>query len=145
MFPENVTSSLDHLARLGILDYDAAADIAGTAPRYYGKPSPYVSTLLDTPLDRATFSYNAQNSVLPPTILGMPTIPTLFKTALGLIGLYWGGKGVLYAGTKIRNFSFKNLFKWKKSTPAPTAPAKKSAISRIGDWFKNLKLKKVRP
>ncbi len=145
MFPESVTSSLDHLARLGILDYDAAADIAGTAPRYYGKPSPYVSTALNTPMDYTTFSYNNPNSVIPSTILGMPTIPTLFKTAIGLLGLYWGGKGLLYTGTKIKNFSFKNLFKWKKSTPPPTPPAKQSIFAKIGNWFKNLKPKKVCP
>lgn len=38
MFPIDVTSKLDMLAREGVLNYDAASYIAGTEPRYYNYP-----------------------------------------------------------------------------------------------------------
>ena len=57
MLSGNLTANLDNLARIGVIDFDAAAYIAGTNPRFYGAPNAYTSPFVDTPMDYTTFSY----------------------------------------------------------------------------------------
>ena len=115
MLPPNVTAGLDHLASIGVLDYDAAADIAGSRPRYYGHPQGYVSPFVGTPMDNFSFS----NQYNPDGINygGQRNWLRLLATgALALGGLYFGGKLFLHFGQGIKNLSFKNLFKSSKKT-----------------------------
>ena len=124
MLSPNVTANLDHLASLGILDYDAAAHIAGTAPRYIGSPTHYVSPTVMTPLDYTNFSYNPGCRAYPGYnpfynygqyngLFGIPW-KTVFGTAGILGGLYICGKLFLAGITGIQNFSVKGFFKNSK-------------------------------
>lgn len=126
MLAGNITANLDNLATLGVIDYDGAAYIAGSRPRFYGAPNAYTSPFVDTPMDYTTFSYNQNRQ---PT----PWWKTIFKGALALGALYFGGKFLLKTGKGVKALSPKNWFSGKKpAAPAvPPAPAKTS-------WFKNI-------
>lgn len=113
MLPSNVTANLDYLASLGVLDYDAAADIAGTKPRYYGSPQYYVPPIVMTPMD--TFTFSKDSGVNPfsggsSLSTGMPLLKTIGGWVLGLGGLYLGGKVFLNIAKGVKSFSLKNLF-----------------------------------
>lgn len=118
MLPTNVTANLDYLASLGVLDYDAAAHIAGTKPRYYGSPQHYISPVVMTPMDSFTpsTSTGSSNPFAPVSAAssGGSWLGFLGKAAVGLVGLYFGGKLFLKAGNGIKSFSLKNLFSRSK-------------------------------
>jgi len=120
MLSPNVTASLDHLANLGILDYDAAAHIAGSNPRYYGSPKYYVPPIVMTPMDYTTFSYN--KSLNPFVSCGQPGACTripwklIFGGGLALGGFYFVGKLFSAAVAGVRSFSLKDIFKNGKKT-----------------------------
>ena len=135
MLPPNVTASLDRLASLGILDYDAAAHIAGTAPRYIGSPTCYVPPTVMTPMDYATFSYNPGcsyfNNYGQYSGCNMPW-KTIFSGVGILGGIYLLGKLFLAGLTGIQNFSLKNIFKSGKKVIQETIEDADIAARRGG-------------
>jgi hypothetical protein len=109
MLSPNVTASLDYLSSLGILDYDAAADIAGSKPRYYGYLQGYASPIVPTPMDSVSFTqYNnrGERSWLKTAVIGF----------LGLGGLYLGGKALLGMFKSFDKISSKNFLSRGKKT-----------------------------
>ena len=101
MLPANAVINLDNLSTIGVLDYDAAAYLAGSRPRYYGAPvNGYAPIDVPTPMDYADFSYN-QNSRKNSFGIG-----TFFKGLLTLGGIYLGGKLLWKIGGK----RFKSFF-----------------------------------
>ena len=115
MLSPNVTQSLDYLSAIGVLDYDAAADIAGSRPRYGGRPTGFESPFVPTPLDYTNFSYNRAYSPTDVTIFGRPFWSVAFKTVLWVGGLLLGGNILLKMCQSVKNFKFKNLFVRKKN------------------------------
>ena len=88
MLSPGVTGSLDHLSNIGVLDYDAAADIAGSKPRYYGYLQGSASPIVPTPMDSVSFSNygnNPEHSWLKAAGIAL----------LGAGGLFLGGKVLL--------------------------------------------------
>ena len=114
MLSPNITSNLDYLASIGVLDYDAAADIAGSRPRYGGKPTGFESPFVYTPLDYTDFSYNRAASPNDITIFGRPFWNVALKAALWIGGILLGGNVLLKMCQGVKNFKFKNLFVSKK-------------------------------
>ena len=113
MLPTSVTANLDYLASLGVLDYDAAADIAGTKPRYYGSPQYYVPPAVMTPMDTISFSKSSGSNPFvsgSTASTGQPLWKTIGSWILGLGALYLGGKVFLNVAKGVKSFSFKNLF-----------------------------------
>ena len=113
MLSPNITSNLDYLASIGVLDYDAAADIAGSRPRYVGHPQHYVNPIVMTPMDSVTFSQSPNGDTY---VGGRPLWKVLLGGAVALGGLYFGGKLFLNSAQKVKSFSLKNLFKRGKKT-----------------------------
>lgn len=140
MLPTNVTANLDYLASLGVLDYDAAADIAGVKPRYYGSPKHYVDPVVMTPLDSFTPSSSSANfnpfKAAPTSGASVGSsigawVGFLVKAAIGLTGLYFGGKLFLKAGKGIKSFSLKNLFSRSKKTVKKAASNVRTGAQNI--------------
>lgn len=159
MLPPNVTANLDYLASLGVLDYDAAAHIAGTKPRFYGSPQHYIPPVVMTPMDSFTPSSSVTTSSNPfaPVNAASSTgswLGLMGKAALGLGGLYLGGKVFLKVAKGIKNFSLKGIFSKSKKTVTNAAsnipnPIKKSKLQRLknsisGAWNKIFSRKKIR-
>ena len=139
MLPQNVTASLDHLASLGILDYDAAAHIAGTQPRYMGSPTCYVPPTVMTPMDYTTFSYNPRYSCLGQYgQCNSQRIP--WRTILGgagiLGGIYLLGKLFLAGIIGAQNFSWKGIFKGTKKVMRGIAEDMEMTAKRGGKRVK---------
>ncbi|MBR6098956.1 hypothetical protein IKP85_04345 [bacterium] len=107
MLSPSITANLDYLASIGVLDYDAAADIAGTKPRYIGHPQHYVNPVVMTPMDSVTFSQSANGE----TYIGnKPFWKVLLNGALALGGIYLGGKIFLNIAKGTKKLSLKNIF-----------------------------------
>lgn len=135
MLSTEVTANLDYLASLGVLDYDAAAHIAGTRPRYYGSPSTYVPPVVMTSMDYYTPSSQASNSnpFAPQgaiSSIGFPSFRTIGKLLLGLGGLYLGGKAFLRIAQSVKGFSFNNLFSRGKKAASNAASGIQNGINQ---------------
>lgn len=125
MLSGNVTANLDHLATIGVIDYDAASYIAGNRPRFYGAPNSYTSPFVESPTDFTTFSYN-QN----------PQQPTswwkkILKYTLIIGGVYLGGKTLLKICKGVKYLSPKNWFSSGKKTPTTPTPTPAPKVSRF--------------
>ena len=109
MLSPSVTGSLDYLSSLGVLDYDAAADIAGSKPRYYGYLQGSVSPIVPTPMDSVSFSHYGQSQE-------NSWLKKIGIAFLGLGGLFLGGKVVLGIFKGMDKVASKKFgFKFKKS------------------------------
>lgn len=113
----NWVTSCDMLADAGIINFDAAAYITGTTPRYVG--SPQVPVYQISPLD---YSQPQQDefkltSSKDTSIVKNPVWKKVLFSFLAAGGLIWGAKKIgklpsalKNTGVKISDY-FKNLFK----------------------------------
>ena len=132
MLSGNITANLDNLASLGVINYDGAAYIAGSRPRFYGAPNAYTSPFVDTPMDYTSFSYN-QNRQQP-----VPWWRTFIKGALALGCLYFGGKFLLKTCKGVKKLSPTNWFSSGKKTPTPPSTPTGTTTPPKTSWFKNI-------
>ncbi len=118
MLPLNVTSNLDFLSNIGVLDFDAASYIAGSPPRYAGSPHGIVPPVVYTSMDGKGVplkdSFNGKYSSTP-----------LWKKVLfgGIVagGILAGFPGLLRTVKNIKLPSFKNIFSTGKQKLDNTA------------------------
>lgn len=135
MLEPHITMNLDHLANLGVLDYDAAASIAGSAPRYVGNPhNPFLQPTVYTPLDGKLFTPD------PDTFNGKSLydkenkIPTWKKILFGAVAL----ATLCAVGPMIKNFKFADLLKPFKWLGSNAKSGLSSAWQATTNFFKNI-------
>lgn len=115
MLPSNVTSNLDYLANLGILDFDAASYIAGTRPRYVGSPGRDIPPVVYTTLDGTNLkqpAYDNFNGKVSQT----PLWKKFLFGALAIGGMFFWGPQLVKLCRNLKLPSFKNLFSRGKNS-----------------------------
>lgn len=112
MLDPNITMNLDHLANLGVLDYDAAAHIAGCEPRYVGNPNnPFLQPTVYTPLDGKLFTPDTDTFNGKSLYDKENKTPMWKKILFGAVAV----ASLCAIVPMIKNFKFANLltpFKW---------------------------------
>ena len=141
MLDPNITMNLDHLANLGILDYDAAAHIAGCRPRYAGNPNnPFIPPVVHTPLDGALFNpapdtFNGKSLETPSKITDslFPNAPDWKKWLFGAV-VVLGGMSILRG---VKNFKLSNLFAPIKKLFGKSGTTASNVASNSSNFIKN--------
>ncbi len=109
MLPPNVTSNLDFLANIGVLDFDAASYIAGSQPRYIGSPQAILPPVVHTPMDGKHLAQpSADNFNGKTSSASLWTKILLSATAISLLIAKGSKIGKFVKGFKLP--SIKNLF-----------------------------------
>ena len=112
-------TNCDMLADAGIIDFDAAAYITGTKPRYYGSPNVPVYQLppLNSPQPSQDEFKPSSSTTTDNNLVKNPLWKKVLFSVLAAGGLIWGFKKISNLpamcknlGNKIVNF-FKNPFK----------------------------------
>ena len=110
-------TSCDMLADAGIIDFDAAAYITGTKPRYMGQPNVAIYQIpplnySQPPKDEFQNSAKSDNNIVK-----NPAWKKVLFSVLAAVGLIWGAKKIgklptVLKDTGVKNSDwFKNLFK----------------------------------
>ena len=71
MLPLNVVNDLDRLASEGIIDFDAAALLTGTRPRYIGNPQMPMLPPTEVPVNNGQFNQPSADTFMDPQT-GLP-------------------------------------------------------------------------
>lgn len=116
LMSSNWVANLDLLSANGILDYDAAAYLRGTPPRYIGNPSIRTSpqpiyptaTGVALPPPLQGDSYNDKNTEEKDSLYKNPTWKKVLFAVVTTGALIWGGY-------KLRNSKLGNWVKTKMS------------------------------
>ena len=66
MLPLNVVNDLDRLASEGIIDFDAAALLTGTRPRYIGNPQMPMLPPTEVPVNNGQFNQPSADTFMDP-------------------------------------------------------------------------------
>lgn len=112
MLPLNITNDLDRIASEGIIDFDAAAFLTGTRPRYVGNPTGHFLPPTEIPVNNGqldqpkTDAFIDPQSGLPksqPDKSGNPLWKKILFGGLVAAGLVFGASKLKFVKNIIKN------------------------------------------